>query len=74
MWIRGHPRHNSPSTRANAAVERAARWAPIEAIANEVGYEGAGFFSRLFRRQVMLTPAQYRRRFGGMRRALAGRE
>ena len=44
--------------------------APIEAIANEVGYEDAGFFSRLFRRQVELTPAQYRRRFGAMRRAL----
>lgn len=46
---------------------------PIEAIANEVGYEDAGFFSRLFRRQVNLTPAQYRRRFGSMRRALQGR-
>jgi len=44
--------------------------APIEAIANEVGYEDAGFFSRLFRRQVQLTPAQYRKRFGSMRRAL----
>lgn len=43
---------------------------PIEAIANEVGYEDAGFFSRLFRRHVNLTPAQYRRRFGAMRRAL----
>lgn len=43
---------------------------PIEAIANEVGYEDAGFFSRLFQRHVKLTPAQYRRRFGGMRRAL----
>jgi transcriptional regulator GlxA family with amidase domain len=43
---------------------------PIEAIANEVGYEDAGFFSRLFRRQVKLTPAQYRKRFGSMRRAL----
>ena len=42
----------------------------IEAIANEVGYEDAGFFSRLFRRNVNLTPAQYRRRFGSMRRAL----
>jgi len=42
----------------------------IEAIANEVGYEDAGFFSRLFRRKVNLTPAQYRRRFGGMRKAL----
>jgi transcriptional regulator GlxA family with amidase domain len=46
----------------------------IEAIANEVGYEDAGFFSRLFRRQVGLTPAAYRKRFGGMRRALAGSE
>lgn len=44
--------------------------APIEAIAHEVGYEDAGFFSRLFRRQVNLTPAQYRKRFGAMRRAL----
>jgi transcriptional regulator GlxA family with amidase domain len=43
---------------------------PIEAIANAVGYEDAGFFSRLFRRKVKLTPAQYRKRFGGMRRAL----
>lgn len=43
---------------------------PIEAIANEVGYEDAGFFSRLFRRQVSLTPAQYRKRFGAMRKAL----
>ncbi|HET9702364.1 MAG TPA: helix-turn-helix domain-containing protein [Burkholderiales bacterium] len=44
--------------------------APIEAIAEEVGYEDAGFFSRLFRRQVNLTPAQYRRRFRSMRKAL----
>lgn len=44
---------------------------PIEAIANEVGYEDAGFFSRLFRRKVSLTPAQYRKRFGAMRKALA---
>lgn len=43
---------------------------PIEAIANEVGYEDAGFFSRLFRRSVHLTPAQYRKRFGAMRQAL----
>ncbi|HEX7052705.1 MAG TPA: helix-turn-helix domain-containing protein [Burkholderiales bacterium] len=44
---------------------------PIEAIAEEVGYEDAGFFSRLFRRSVGLTPAQYRKRFASMRRALA---
>jgi transcriptional regulator GlxA family with amidase domain len=44
---------------------------PIEAIANEVGYEDAGFFSRLFKRQVTLTPAAYRKRFAGMRQALS---
>jgi transcriptional regulator GlxA family with amidase domain len=43
---------------------------PVEAVANEVGYEDASFFGRLFRRKVGLTPAQYRRRFGGLRRAL----
>jgi len=43
---------------------------PIEAIANEVGYEDAGFFGRLFRRNVNLTPAQYRKRFGSMRKPL----
>jgi transcriptional regulator GlxA family with amidase domain len=43
---------------------------PIEGIANAIGYEDAGFFSRLFRRQVGLTPAQYRRRFGALRRAV----
>lgn len=45
----------------------------IEAIANEVGYEDAGFFSRLFKRHVNLTPAQYRKRFGSMRRTLERR-
>jgi len=45
---------------------------PIEAIANEVGYEDAGFFSRLFRRSVNLTPAQYRKGFSGMRKVLQG--
>jgi transcriptional regulator GlxA family with amidase domain len=43
---------------------------PIEAIANEVGYEDAAFFSRLFRRKVNLSPAQYRKRFGALRRSL----
>jgi transcriptional regulator GlxA family with amidase domain len=44
--------------------------ASIGTIANEVGYEDPGFFSRLFRRHVNLTPAQYRKRFGSLRRAL----
>lgn len=44
---------------------------PIEAIAQEVGYEDPAFFSRLFRRKVNLTPAQYRKRFGALRRTLA---
>ncbi len=43
----------------------------VEAIANEVGYEDTSFFGRLFRRKVGLTPAQYRLRFGSLRRALA---
>lgn len=44
---------------------------PIEAIANEVGYEDAAFFSRLFKRKVNLTPAQYRKRFGALRQSLS---
>ena len=43
---------------------------PVEGVAFEVGYEDAGFFSRLFKRRVGLTPAQYRRKFATMRRAL----
>jgi transcriptional regulator GlxA family with amidase domain len=44
--------------------------APIEAVANEVGYADASFFGRLFRRKVGMTPAQYRRRFGALREIL----
>ena len=44
----------------------------IEAIASEVGYEDAGYFGRLFRRKVNLTPAQYRKRFGSLRRSISG--
>jgi transcriptional regulator GlxA family with amidase domain len=43
---------------------------PIEAVANEVGYEDTSFFGRLFKRKVGLTPAQYRKRFGHLRKAL----
>lgn len=47
----------------------------IESIAFEVGYQDASFFNRLFRRKVMMSPAQYRRRFGGLKSQLreAGR-
>jgi AraC-like DNA-binding protein len=41
---------------------------PVEAVAIEVGYEDASFFGRLFRRKVSLTPAQYRKRFGQLRK------
>jgi transcriptional regulator GlxA family with amidase domain len=43
---------------------------PVEAIANETGYEDSSFFGRLFRRKVGLTPAHYRLRFGSLHRAL----
>ena len=45
----------------------------IETVAFEVGYEDAGFFGRLFKRRVGLTPAIYRKRFAGMRKALGQR-
>jgi transcriptional regulator GlxA family with amidase domain len=43
---------------------------PIEAVANQVGYEDSSFFGRLFRRKVGLTPAQYRKRFRSLRNVL----
>ena len=42
----------------------------IEAVAQEIGYEDASFFRRLFRRKVGMSLADYRRRFGGFRKAL----
>lgn len=41
-------------------------------IALAMGYEAAAFFGRLFRRKLNLTPAPYRRRFGGLSNALQG--
>src|SRR5690606_16268914 len=43
---------------------------PVEEVAQQVGYEDASFFGRLFRRKVGLTPAQYRKRFRALRVAL----
>jgi transcriptional regulator GlxA family with amidase domain len=43
--------------------------ATVESIALEVGYEDNGFFGRLFRKKVGMTPAQYRLRFGNLRKA-----
>lgn len=45
---------------------------PVEAVATEVGYSDSSFFSRLFRRKVGMTPAQYRLRFGRLTRELQG--
>ena len=42
----------------------------VEAIANEIGYEDASFFGRMFRRKVGMTPVQYRLRFGALRKAI----
>ncbi len=44
----------------------------VEMIAAQVGYHDARFLARLFRRHVGLTPSQYRRRFGSLRRAVQG--
>jgi len=44
---------------------------PVEVVANDVGYEDLSYFGRLFKRNVGLTPAQYRKRFGSLRKVLA---
>ena len=44
--------------------------ASIESIAFDVGYRDPSFFNRLFRRKVMMSPTQYRRRFGGLKSRL----
>ena len=43
---------------------------PIEAVAESVGYQDASFFNLKFQRKVGLTPAQYRRKFRGLRELL----
>jgi transcriptional regulator GlxA family with amidase domain len=48
---------------AKELLERTDR--PAEDIADAVGYSDPGSFRRLFARLVGVTPAQYRRRFGG---------
>jgi AraC-like DNA-binding protein len=45
---------------------------PVEAVALEIGYQDNGFFGRMFRRRVGMTPGQYRRRFGNLRALLKG--
>ncbi|MEY6433675.1 helix-turn-helix domain-containing protein [Thioalkalicoccus limnaeus] len=47
---------------------------PVEAIAQDLGYEDASFFTRLFKRDVKLTPTQYRRKFGQLREVLRSAE
>ena len=42
----------------------------IQVVARELGYEDPSFFSRLFKREVSLTPAQYRKRFAPLFQAL----
>jgi transcriptional regulator GlxA family with amidase domain len=44
---------------------------PVEAVAIEVGYQDNGFFGRMFRSRVGMTPGQYRRKWGGLRVLLA---
>ncbi|MCM0612413.1 helix-turn-helix domain-containing protein [Marinobacter sediminum] len=41
---------------------------PIEAVAEAVGYQDAGFFGRKFLQRVGTTPTQYRRKFQNLRR------
>jgi len=42
----------------------------VEDVAHAVGYGDGSVLSRLFRRKVGLTPAQYRKRFRSLRQAL----
>jgi len=44
---------------------------PVESVAEQVGYEDAAFFRKLFRRRVGMSPAQYRRKMRTLIPALA---
>ena len=63
-----------PPCRTRSTTSLSPGYATAEAVAFEVGYEDAGFFRRLFRRHVQLTPAQYRKRFGSLRRSVESPE
>ncbi|MDX2023751.1 MAG: helix-turn-helix domain-containing protein [Deltaproteobacteria bacterium] len=43
---------------------------PLALVAERAGYGDVTFFSRLFKRLVRMTPVEYRRRFGSLRKAL----
>lgn len=45
---------------------------PVAAVAEQVGYQDAAFFSRKFQQRVGITPAQYRRKFSALHRIAAG--
>ena len=46
---------------------------PVQTISTAVGYEDAAFFRKLFKRHTGMTPAEYRTRFGRVRKAGAER-
>ncbi len=43
---------------------------PVAEVAEKVGYQDTSFFNRKFQGKVGVTPAQYRRKFGGLRGVL----
>ncbi|HYN62065.1 MAG TPA: helix-turn-helix domain-containing protein [Rubrivivax sp.] len=60
----GHRASDDVDAHAKHLLETTAL--PVKAIAEQVGYEDAAFFGRLFRRKVQLSAPQYPRRFGGL--------
>lgn len=51
-------------TAAKELLERGA--APVQSVAEAIGYTDVPFFRALFRRHTGMTPAEYRANFGGM--------